>query len=159
MHYKQNNKETKRYVQGLRPFINTLPRGVKGIFKKKGYNYSEIISKWNIFAGNEMSKLSIPKSIKTAINSPKKTLVIGVKRGNEIVLEYAKEDIIKRVNSYFGYKLINDIKLLTINSFNKKNNEKNSIKFSKKLNKKIDMIKNKDIKESLSKLLNVINNG
>ena len=47
MHYKQNNKESKTYVQGLRPFGNTLPRGVKGILKKSGYNYSEIISKWN----------------------------------------------------------------------------------------------------------------
>ena len=35
MHYKQNNKESKTYVQGLRPFGNTLPRGVKGILKKK----------------------------------------------------------------------------------------------------------------------------
>ena len=49
MHYKQNNKESKTYVQGLRPFGNTLPRAVKGILKKNGYNYSEIISKWNVF--------------------------------------------------------------------------------------------------------------
>ena len=34
MHYKQNNKESKTYVQGLRPFGNTLPRGLKGILKK-----------------------------------------------------------------------------------------------------------------------------
>ena len=158
MHYKQNNKETRRYVQGLRPFVNTLPRQLKGVLKKKGYNYSEIINKWNIFAGNEASKYSIPKSIKTTINSSKKTLVVAVERGNEIVLEYSKEDIIKRVNSYFGYELINDIKLLNINLNNKKKNVKNSIKFSKKLNEKIDMIKNKEIKKSLSNLLKAINN-
>ena len=34
MHFKQNNKESKSYVQGLRPFGNTLPRGIKGILKK-----------------------------------------------------------------------------------------------------------------------------
>ena len=44
MHYKQNNKETKTYVQGLRPFGNTLPRGIRGILRKNGYNYSEIIT-------------------------------------------------------------------------------------------------------------------
>ena len=64
----------------------------------------------------------------------------------------------KRVNSYFGYELINDIKLLNINLNNKKKNVKNSIKFSKKLNEKIDMIKNKEIKKSLSNLLKAINN-
>jgi len=43
MHRKQNNKESKTYVQGLRSFGNTLPRGIKQILKKNGYNYSEII--------------------------------------------------------------------------------------------------------------------
>jgi len=28
MHHKQNNKECKTYVQGLRPFGQTLPRGI-----------------------------------------------------------------------------------------------------------------------------------
>ena len=64
MHYKQNNKESKTYVQGLRPFGNTLPRGVKGILKKNGYNYSEIISKWNMLVGKDISNCSYPKSIK-----------------------------------------------------------------------------------------------
>ena len=45
MHYKQKNKESKTYVQGLRPFGNTLPRGLKGILKKNGYNYSEIMGR------------------------------------------------------------------------------------------------------------------
>ena len=60
MHYKQNNKESKTYVQGLRAFGNTLPRGIKGILKKNGYNYSEIISKWNILVGRDISDFSYP---------------------------------------------------------------------------------------------------
>ena len=55
MHHKQNNKEIKSFVQGLRPFGNTLPRGIKGILKKNGYNYSEIISKWNLLVGKNIS--------------------------------------------------------------------------------------------------------
>ena len=82
-----------------------------------------------------------------------------VKRGNELILEYSKEDIMKKINSYFGYELINEIKLITTNSeIKKENNNKNLIKYSKNLKKKIDTIKNNDIKKSLSKLLNVINN-
>jgi len=159
MHYKQNNKETKRYVQGLRPFVNTLPRGIKGILKKSGYSYSEIISKWNSLVGKEISKYSFPKSIKVTRGSSKKILVVMVKRGNELILEYSKEDIMKKINSYFGYELINEIKLITTNSeIKKENNNKNLIKYSKNLKKKIDTIKNNDIKKSLSKLLNVINN-
>jgi len=88
------------------------------------------------------------------------TLVVGVERGNEIIVEYSKKEIMNKINSYFGYKLINEIRLLTINSKKKKEKErKNLFKFSKVFEKKIDSIKNKEIKKSLSQLLNAINDG
>ena len=61
MHNKQNNKESKSYVQGLRIFGNTLPRGMRGILKKNGYNYSEIIKKWKILVGKDIANYSYPK--------------------------------------------------------------------------------------------------
>ena len=159
MHYKQNNKESKSYVQGLRPFGNTLPRGIRGILKKNGYNYSEIISKWNILVGDEISKCSYPKSIKMTRGNSKTTLEIGVERGHEIIIEYSKKEIINKINSYFGYQLINEIRLLNINSKKKKERRrKNLFKFSKDFEKKINQVKNKEIKKSLSQLLNAINN-
>ena len=159
MHYKQNNKESKTYVQGLRPFGNTLPRGVKGILKKSGYNYSEIISKWNMLVGRDISSCSYPKSIKMTKGDTNGLLVLAVKRGNEITVEYSKKEIIDKINSYFGYRLINEIRLKTINSETKKIKNKNTLKkFSKNFEKKINEIKNKDIKNSLSQLLDVIKN-
>ena len=59
MHNKQNNKESKSYVQGLRRFGNTLPQGVKGILKKNGYLYSEIINKWSFLVGKDIKKFRI----------------------------------------------------------------------------------------------------
>ena len=120
MHYKQNNKETKTYVQGLRPFGNTLPRGIKGILKKSGYNYAEIISKWKKLVGKEISDCCYPKSIKIGKGNINGTLLIAVKRGDEINVEYSKKDIINKINSYFGYQLINNIRLQAINSGNVK---------------------------------------
>ena len=159
MHYKQNNKESKTYVQGLRPFGNTLPRGVKGILKKSGYNYSEIISKWNMLVGKDISNYSYPKSIKMTKGDTNGLLVLAVKRGNEITVEYSKKEIINKINSYFGYRLINEIRLKTINSETKKVKNNNTLKkFSKNFEKKINEIKNKDIRNSLSQLLDVIKN-
>jgi len=159
MHYKQNNKESKTYVQGLRSFGNTLPRSIRGILKKNGYNYSEIISKWNVLVGNDISSCSHPKSIKMTKGDTKGTLLLAVKRGDEITVEYSKKDIIDKINSYFGYQLIQNIKLQTFNYENKKNRKNNvSNKFSKNLEKKINEIKSSKIKNSLSKLLNEINN-
>ena len=153
MHYKRNNKESKTYVQGLRPFGNTLPRGIKGILKKNGYNYSEIISKWNLLVGKEISDYCYPKSIKMIEKNKKGVLILSVERGNEINIEYSKIEIMNKINSYFGYKLINEIRLITFNATNKIKEKNYLAKPSTKINKKINEIKNKDIRDSLSKLL------
>ena len=159
MHYKQNNKESKAYVQGLRPFGNTLPRGLKGILKKNGYNYLEIISKWNLLVGRDISSSCHPKSIKMTQGSKNGTLILSVERGNEINIEYSKKEIINKINSYFGYKLINEIRLQTFNTINKKEREKKiPNKSSKKFKEKINEIKNKDIRDSLSQFLDIEKN-
>jgi len=159
MHYKQNNKESKTYVQGLRSFGNTLPRSVKGILKKNGYNYSEIISKWNLLVGRDISNCCYPKSIKMTQANKNGILILSVERGNEINVEYSKKEIINKINSYFGYKLIDEIRLQTFNSADKKEKKQNILgNSSKKFEKKINEIKNDDIRNSLSQLLDIIKN-
>ncbi len=159
MHYKQNNKESKTYVQGLRPFGNTLPRGIKGILKKNGYNYSEIISKWNLLVGKDISSCSYPKSIKMNKGNSNGLLVLAIKRGDEIKIEYSKNEIINKINSYFGYKLISDIKLQVFNSkHEKKNNNYTLSKLPKNFEKKINEIENKKLKNSLFQLLKAVRN-
>ena len=159
MHHKQNNKESKTYVQGLRPLGNTLPRWLKGILKKNGYNYSEIISKWSSLVGEDISNCSYPKSIKMEKGNSSGTLVLGIERGDEIQIEYAKKEIMDKINSYFGYNLINKIKLQVLGSESyKKKDRKITEKFSKDFQKKINEIKNESIKNSLSQLLKAIKN-
>ena len=159
MRHKQNNKETKTYVQGLRPFSKTLPREFSQMLKKSGYNYSEIVNKWNILLDSSISKYSYPKSIKTTRDNKGGTLVLAVKRGNEITLEYSKNEIINKINSYFGYNLISKIVLQTVNSEKEKIKKINAIgKFSKNFEKKIDKIKNEKIRNSLSQLIKAIKN-
>ena len=159
MHYKQNNKESKTYVQGLRSFGNTLPRGVRSILKKNGYNYSEIISKWNMLVGSDISSCSYPKSIKMTKGNNNGILILAVKRGNEINIEYSKEEIINKINSYFGYRLINEVRLQTFNSETKKIKKINTLnKFSKNFEKKVNEIENKNIRNLLSQFLDIIKN-
>ena len=87
------------------------------------------------------------------------TLILSVERGNEINVEYSKKEIIDKVNGYFGYKLISKIRLQTFNSAVIKEKKQNILdKSSKKFEKKINEIKNKDIRNSLSQLLDIIKN-
>ena len=159
MHHKQNNKEIRTYVQGLRSFGNTLPRSVKSILRKNGYNYSEIINKWNFLVGKDISNSCFPQSIKMSRENKNGTLILSVERGNEIIAEYSKKEIINKINSYFGYKLIDQIRLQTYNS-KKEKEKKQSIlnKSSKKFEKKINEVKNKNIRDSLSQLLDIVKN-
>ena len=160
MHYKQNNKESRTYVQGLRPFGKTLPRTVRGILKKSGYNYSEIVSKWSSLVDKNISESSYPRSIKLAKNNGNGILVIAVKRGNELIVEYSKDTIIRKINSYFGYSLIKNIKLETYNNkhINKSKKQIMINQFSKNFEKKISEVKNENIKNSLIKLIKTIKN-
>ena len=159
MHYKQNNKESKTYVQGLRRFGNTLPRGIKKILEKNGYNYSEIINKWNFLVGKDISSSCFPKSIKISKENKNRTLILSVERGNEITAEYSKKKIMDKINSYFGYKLIDQIRLQTYNTSKEKEKKQNILsKSSKKFEKQINEIKNKNIRDSLSQLLDIVKN-
>lgn len=158
MHFKQNNKESKSYVQGLRPFGNTLPRGIRGILKKNGYNYSEIISKWKFLVGEEISSFSYPKSIKMINGNDNGLLLLAVERGNEITIEYSKKEIINKINSHFGYALIKDVKLQTFNAKKKDSLKKNSNnKTLKNFENKINKINNEDIRKSLLQFLSFYN--
>ena len=87
------------------------------------------------------------------------TLILSVERGNEIIAEYSKKVIMNKINSYFGYKLIAQIRLQTYNSKKEKEKKKNILsKSSEKFEKKINEIKNKNIRDSLSQLLDIVKN-
>ena len=84
---------------------------------------------------------------------------IAIKRGDEITVEYSKKDIINKINSYFGYKLISEIRLNSFNSKERKIKKINILeKFSKNFEKKINEVNNKKVRDSLTQLLDAIKN-
>jgi hypothetical protein len=111
-----------------------------------------------MMVGKEISSCSYPQSIKMKKGSSQKTLILAIQRGDEINIEYSKHDIINKVNSYFGYKLISEIKIKTVNSELKKKSTNGLINFSKNFEKKINTIKNTSIRNSLFKLIKTIQN-
>ena len=157
MHSKRNNNETKTYLQGLRLFRKSLPGGIKNLLKKKGYNYSEISSKWTDLVGENIKNAAYPRSIKIDSHGVNNILIVAVKRGDEVLVEYSKKEIMDKINSYFGYRFINEIRLESINSQTKQKKQKSYLsKFSEKYEKKIEQIKNKNIQKSFFELINAI---
>ena len=159
MHVKNNINQGRFYIQGLRSFKDSLPKDVKKILDKRGHIYSEILSRWNYLVGKEISKISFPKTFKPSLKNGPGTLIINVQRGNEVEIEYSKNIIIKKINNYFGYNILDNIRIETFNTFVKSINNKKifiSQKSEKKIANSLKEIKNEKIKKSLIQLLKAI---
>ncbi len=160
MHKKKNNtNKTNNFIQGLRPFSSSLPHGLKKILRKRGYNFSSIVDNWSKVVGQNISSNCYPSSIKMGKEMNNGTLVINVIHGNELEVEYKKKEIIEKINSFFGCRLINQIKLKIIQEKTNLIKKKLNIINNKRddLNKKLEKIKNENLKKSLNKLIKAHN--
>ena len=110
MQYKNNTKQRLKTIQGLRSFRDTLPKNIKRIIKKKGHIFSETLNNWKYIVGNEIFQICYPKSFKNSNKFGVSTLHVMVKRGHEIDLEYSKKEIMDKMNSFFGYKVVEKLK-------------------------------------------------
>ena len=128
-------------IQGLRSISKSLPYGLKTVLKKGGHNYSSIINNWTSLVGKKVADICYPKSVKSGRELKNGVLLLNVAHGDQLTVEYKKGDIIEKINSYFGYDFIKEVKLVL--------NEKKYIKMSKK----IDGIKNLNTKEKLKDLI------
>ena len=159
MHIKNNIRQNTFYIQGLRSFKNSLPKNVKKILNKKGFVYSEILNKWNYLVGSEISKVSFPKTFKPSGKNAPGTLIINVQRGNEVNVEFSKNIIIEKINGFFGYKILNNVRLETFNNLKENINKKKmhiSANNKAKFKDSLKSLNNEKIKKSLIELINVI---
>ncbi len=158
MQSKNNTKQRSQSIQGLRSFKDTLPKNVKRIINKKGQIYSETLSNWKYIVGVELFKICYPKTFKNSNRFGVSTLVVMVKRGHEIDMEYSKKDIINNINNYFGYSVVEKLKLVTFDDHQKISleNEKNTKNVSiNKYKNRLNDVKNDKIKKSLIELTKV----
>jgi hypothetical protein len=85
------------------------------------------------------------------------TLVLNVIHGNELEIEYSKQEIIDKINAFFGYQCIKEVKLKIVQE-RKINNEKKTSNGVKKIfNNKLENINNEGLKKTLNKLIEAYN--
>ena len=158
MHNKKNNiSKSQNFIQGLRPFSRSIPHGLKKILKTGGYNFSTIVDNWTKMVGIEISKACYPIKIKTSKEMNNGTLILNVMHGKELDIEYCKKDIVDKINGFFGYNYVSEIRLKI--AYEKKVKEKF---ISKKVIKnnfetKLKTIQNDSLKNSLDQLIKAYN--
>ena len=158
MHFKKYFNQRTGSIQGLRSFKDTLPKNVKKIINKKGHVYSETLSNWKYLVGSELFKICYPKTFKNSNKFGVSTLVVMVKRGHEVDVEYSKKDILDKMNNFFGYSVVEKLKFISFDDEHEMTgSSKTKVKnvAISKYQDKIKGVKNEKIKKSLTELTKV----
>ena len=158
MYFKKYTKQRNGSIQGLRSFKDTLPKNIKKVISKKGHIYSETLNNWKYIVGEDLFKVCYPKSFKNSNRFGVSTLLIMVKRGHEVDLEYSKKKIMDKMNNFFGYLVVEKLKFTSFDNEKKnllsENYSEDSVT-NKRFKKKINDVKNEKIKKSLLELTKV----
>ena len=158
MQFKKYSKQRGGSIQGLRSLKDTLPTNVRRVINKRGQIYSETLNNWRYIAGEKLFKVCYPKSFKNTNKFNEGTLLIMVHRGHEVELEYSKQEVMDRMNSFFKNEVVKRIKFKSFNDENKINDQKiiqNNPVTNKKYRIKLKGVKNDKIKNSLIELTKV----
>ena len=159
MQYKKYTKHRKQSIQGLRSFKDTLPKNIKKVINNRGHIYSETLNNWKYIVGENLFKVCYPKSFKNSNSFSVSTLLIMVQRGHEIDLEYSKNEIINKMNNFFGDTVVKKIKFSSFTDEKRTqivdNNSQKVYVTNKEYKNKIKDVKNEKIKKSLLELTRV----
>jgi hypothetical protein len=157
MHSKNNNK-TLTFIQGLRPFSSSIPKTIRKHIRKGGYNYSNIVDNWTKMVSKKISGACYPTTVKMGKEMRDGTLILNVIHGEELEIEYEKREIIDKINNFFGYNCIGNIKLKIV---------QDKIKYSKKffpkinnpskIEERMNKVNDHQLKSSLNNFLKAFN--
>ena len=157
MHSKNNNK-TQSFIQGLRPFSSSIPKTLKKHLRKGGYNYSNIVDNWTKMMTKKISDACYPITVKMGKEMKDGTLVLNVLHGKELEIEYEKQEIMDKINSFFGYNCISQVTLKIVEEkIKRKQNQFPKIKDTLTIDKKMNEVNDSQLKNSLNNFLKAFN--
>ena len=156
--HKKNNIKTHTFIQGLRPFSSSIPKTLKKYLKKGGYNYSNIVDNWTRMVSKKISDACYPIKVKMGKEMRNGTLILNVLHGKEIEVEYEKNEIKDKINSFFGYNCISNVNLKIVQpEINNKINNFQKIKNLDEVEAKMKEVNDDKLKVSLRNFLKAYN--
>ena len=156
MHSKNNNK-SQTFIQGLRPFSSSIPKTLKKHLRKGGYNYSNIVDNWTKMVSKKIADACYPITVKMGKEMREGTLVLNVIHGKELEVEYEKNEIMDKINSFFGYKCISNVVLKIVQDTVKPKKSFTKIKNFSKIEDKMSKVNDETLKRSLNNFLKAFN--
>ena len=146
------------FIQGLRPFSSSIPKTLKKHLRKGGYNYSNIVDNWTKMVSKKISDACYPLTVKMGKEMRDGTLILNVIHGKEMEVEYEKQEIIDKINSFFGYNCISQVTLKIVQDTIKINEKVfPKIKNFSKIEEKMNKVNDDGLKSSLNNFLKAFN--
>ena len=134
---------------------NSLPKIIDKNIKKKNFIEISLIKKWREIIGDDIAKFCWPIKIRfSEIKNSNGIIFLKTMRGKSMEIEFKNEEIIEKLNQYFGYKAIS--KISVVQDFDIEDTYKKS-KIIKKRDKNTqskvtNKVKKGDVRTALKKL-------
>ena len=103
-----------RKYEGLAPLTKDVGELTKGIFGDRGFVGVDLITNWTDIVGEEISQGVLPVRL-TFPQKQRSNGVLHVRAAGgafALLFEHQKARVIERVNTYFGYPAIADIRIV-----------------------------------------------
>lgn len=102
-----------------------VPKLTQKAFEKYGFSTAVLLTDWATIAGDQLAAATVPERVKwprgvevagetDAAGGPRSgaTLVLRVDPSRALDVEYKTQQIIDRINAYFGYRAIAQLRIL-----------------------------------------------
>tara|TARA_B100001013_G_scaffold43832_1_gene23124 strand:+ start:2783 stop:3244 length:462 start_codon:yes stop_codon:yes gene_type:complete len=132
----------------------SLPKIIDKNIKERNFVEITLIKQWKEIIGQDIAKYCWPiKIVFSDIKNSNGIIFLKTKRGRSMEIEFKNDEIIEKLNQYFGYKAIN--KISVVQDFNIKDSYKKKIikkKIKNNHSKVINKIKKSELKIALQNL-------
>lgn len=105
-----------------------VPRLTRPVFEKFGFSAATLITDWATIVGADIAaytapeRLKWPRRVESAADDagedrqgrPGATLFLAVDAGRALDVQYKARQVMERINAYFGYRAVSDLRLVQV---------------------------------------------
>ena len=109
----------------VKPVGSFVPKMTQKAFEKYGFSTVALVTDWAVIAGSDFGdytrpeRLNWPKRVAaradiddTHVGRPGATLVLRVDPSRALDIQYGAEQLVERINGYFGYRAVEKIRIV-----------------------------------------------
>ena len=141
-----------RSFSTLKPIHTLLPENLKKLIKNHPTsNYENLKKSWKKIVGENLSKKC--ELVKVQKYNSENSIFLKVDRNYLIDVDYSRDEIIEKVNSFLGFKFASKI-LINIKENKSSQGVKKGLKLNKKMENLIDSLNDEELKNKLKNFSN-----